>query len=65
MLQITLPFFVICCHDASVDALHLSLEKKSEVILELRQKLHQELSCKGKVELKGCKKSSSGRVNIS
>ena len=65
MLPIMLPFFVIHCHDASINALPLSSEKMSEVILELRQKLHQELSCKGKVELKRCKKSSSGRVNVS
>ena len=65
MLPITLPFFVIRRHDASVDALPLSSEKTSEVSLELRRKLRQELSCKGKVELNKCKKSSSGRVNVS
>ena len=64
MLPITLPFFVICCHDTSVDALPLSSAKTSEVILELRWKLCQELLTKGKVELKKCKKSSSGRVNV-
>ena len=52
MLPIVLPFFVHC-HDA----LPLSLEKTSKVILELRQKLCQEVSCKGKVELNKCKKS--------
>ena len=65
MLPIMLPFFVIRCHDASDNAFPLSSEKTSKVILELRQKLHQELSCRGKVELNKCKKSSSGRVNIS
>ena len=64
MFPVTLPFFVICRHNASVDALPLSLEKMSEVSLELRQKLHQELSCKRKVELNKCKKSSSGMVNV-
>ena len=65
MLPIMLPFFVIHRHDTSIDALPLSSEKMSEVILELRWKLHQELSCKGNVELNKCKKSSSGRVNVS
>ena len=41
MLPIALPFLVICRHDASVNALPLSSEKMSEVILELRWKLHQ------------------------
>ena len=64
MFPVTLPFFVIHRHDASIDALPLSSEKTSEVSLELRRKLHQELSCKGKVELNKCKKLSSGRVNV-
>ena len=64
MLPIALPLFVIRCHDANINALPLSSEKMSKVILELRQKLHQEVSCKGEVELNKCKKSSSGRANI-
>jgi hypothetical protein len=65
MLPITLPFFVIRRHDASVNVFPLSSEKTSEVILELRRKLRQEVSCKGKVELNKCKKLSSERVNVS
>ena len=63
--RIVLPLFVIHCHDTSINALLLSLEKMSEIILELRQKRHHEVSCKGKVELNKCKKLSSGRANIS
>ena len=65
MLPIMLPFFVIHCHDASIDAFPLSSKKTSKVILELRQNLCQELFCRGKVELNKCKKSSLGRVNVS
>jgi hypothetical protein len=65
MLPIALPFFVIRRHDASVNVFPLSSEKTSEVILELRRKLRQEVSCKGKVELNKCKKLSSERVNVS
>ena len=60
MVPIALSFFVIRHHDASVNALPLSLEKTSKVILELRQKLCHEMSCKKKVELNKCKKSSLG-----
>ena len=65
MFPVMLPFFVIRRHDTSIDALPLSSEKMSEVSLELRWKLHQELFCKGKVELNKCKKSSSAMVNVS
>ena len=61
MVPIALPFFVICCHDASIDALSLSSEKTTKVILELRWKLHSEVSCKGKVELNKCAKSHHWR----
>ena len=61
MLPITLPFFVIHCHDTSINDLPLSLEKTSKVGLELRQKLCQEVSCNGKVKLN---KSLLGRVNV-
>ena len=65
MLPIMLPFFVICHnHDASIDAFPLSSEKTSKVSLELRQKLHQELFCNGKVELNKCKKLSSGIAKV-
>ena len=48
MLPIALPFFVIHCHDASIDAAPLSSEKTSKVSLELRQQLCHEESCNGK-----------------
>ena len=44
MVLIALSFFVIHCHDASVNALPLSLEKTSKVSLELRWKLCHKVS---------------------
>ena len=57
MVPISLLFLVTHCHDASVNASFLSSEKMSKVSLELRWKLHHEVTCNGKHELNKSKKS--------
>jgi hypothetical protein len=64
MLPIALPLFVIRFHDSSVDVSFRSSEKTREVSLLLSRKLRHEPFCKGKVEEKVCKKSSSLLVKV-